>query len=226
MKLLNNGKRQIFTFCFLLIELILYILILTTGGTLLVACSYISIVICFLYALLQISRRNGLILGGLACTVAADFFLVVCSPIQQLWGMVFFLMAQTLYAIKLHTASRSKKILVARVLLILLAEAAAWIILKNKIDALVVISVCYYANLIVDIVEAFTLFRGNKLLPIGLVLFLLCDTIIGLQAASGVYLAIPEHSLLYRILFMDFHLSWFFYLPSQVLIALSTSTER
>ena len=61
----------------------------------------------------------------------------------------------------------------------------------------------------------------NKLFPIGLVLFLLCDTIIGLQMATGVYLPISEHSVIYKIIFTDFNLAWFFYLPSQVCIALS-----
>ena len=40
------------------------------------------------------------------------------------------------------------------------------------------------------------------------------------------YLPIRESSLLYRILFMPFPLSWFFYLPSQVLIALSASRSK
>jgi hypothetical protein len=35
----------------------------------------------------------------------------------------------------------------------------------------------------------------------------------------------PEGSILHKILFMDFHLSWFFYLPSQVLIALQAGQK-
>ena len=55
---------------------------------------------------------------------------------------------------------------------------------------------------------------------------MLCDTVIGLQVASGAYLPIAEGSILYRIIFMDFFLSWFFYLPSQVLITLSGMQKR
>jgi len=65
------------------------------------------------------------------------------------------------------------------------------------------------------------MFRQEKLLSIGFVLFLMCDTVIGLQVACSGYLPIEETFLLYQIIFMPFHLSWFFYLPSQVLIALS-----
>lgn len=210
---------------FLLTEILLYILILTSDGSLLVVCSYLSIVLCFLYALLHVGKGHALMVGGLACTVAADYCLVVSSPIQQLWGMVFFLLAQILYAIKLHHANTCKLLLLIRGVLILLAESVAILVLGNKSDALALVSVCYYANLIMNILVSCLRFRENKLLSIGFVLFLLCDTVIGLQCASGSYLPIGENSILYKIIFMDFHLSWFFYLPSQVLIALSTAVQ-
>lgn len=216
-------KPWLFTTVFLAIELVLYVLILTTGGDLLVTSSYVSIVLCFIFGLCHLKKSTVLMVIGLACTVAADFFLVVCSPIEQLWGMVFFLMAQSLYAAKLQRSSRNKTLLLVRAVLIVLAEATTLMVLKEKTDALAVVSICYYANLIVNIIEAFWVCHNNKLLPIGLVLFLLCDTVIGLQAACGVYLPISESSLIYKIIFMDFHLSWIFYLPSQVCIALSTS---
>ena len=222
MKLTVNRRQTVLTICFLLIESILYYFILTAGGTVLIACSYASIVLCFFFALLHSKTGSRLMLGGLACTVAADFFLVVCSPRQQLWGMVFFLGAQLLYAVKLHRSGRSKPLLLVRLRLVALIEVIAFVILRDKLDLLAVVSVAYYANLITNTAEAFTQFRKNRLLPIGLVLFILCDTVIGLQVAAGNYLPIPETSLLYRIIFVNFNLSWTFYLPSQVLIALSS----
>lgn len=214
-------KIPILSLIFLLIELVLYYFILTAGGATLVYSSFFSIVICFLHVLLHFKSCDKFILAGLACTVMADFFLVVCSPIQQLWGMIFFLIAQSLYSAKLHLASKNKILLYARIILIILALEVTVLVLKEKTDALALVSLCYYANLIVNIVAAFTQFRNNKLFPIGLVLFLLCDTVIGLQVACGSYLSISESSLIYKIIFMDFHLSWFFYLPSQVLISLT-----
>ena len=94
--------------------------------------------------------------------------------------------------------------------------------MKENTDALALISLAYYANLVMNIVVSFTLLHKNKLLPIGFVLFLLCDTVIGLQMASGVYLNIQEGSMLHNMIFVGFNLAWFFYLPSQVLIALSS----
>lgn len=205
---------------FLALELVLYYLILTTGGTMLVASSYIAVVLCFGYALLHIRDGDRLIIGGLFCTAMADWFLVVCSPIEQLWGMIFFLGAQTFYAVRLHGRNPSRVLLGIRGVLTVAAAAVAVLVLREKTDALALVSIAYYANLIMNIVAAFVRFRENRMFALALVLFILCDTVIGLQMAAGVYLPIAEDSLLHQIIFMDFHLSWFFYLPSQVLIAL------
>lgn len=219
--MLNKRSRNILTACFLLIECILCHFVLTSGGDVFTVTAYSGIILCFLFALLCGSKSDPLIVAGLLCTVSADFFLVVCSPRQQLWGMVFFLGAQTLYAIHLRRKRKNNVILLIRIALIAAIEIVAIIILGSKLDALAVVSVCYYANLFMNIVAAFTQWQKNKLLPIGLVAFILCDTVIGLQVAAGGYLPIAEGSALHSFLFMDFNLAWFFYLPSQVLIALS-----
>lgn len=212
------------TLGFLGLSSVLYYFILTAGGTLLVATSYAAIVLCFLYALFRGS--NKLILGGLACTLGADFFLVICDPIQQLWGMVFFLGAQSLYAAMLHRSHPGKPFLFARIALIAVAEVITVAILKGNTDALAAISICYYVNLIFNILMAFVQFKDYPLFAIGLVFFLLCDTVIGLQVAAGGYLPIPEGSALHDFLFMPFNLSWLFYLPSQVLISLSSRKKH
>ena len=218
---MNHLSKKTSVISFLILETILYYFVLTAGGQTLVATSYASIVLCFLFALQGI-KRNPLMVAGLACTVGADFCLVVCDPIQRLWGMVFFLGAQTLYAIHLHLKQPNKIFLLTRIALTAAAGIVAAAVLKENVDALAVVSVCYYGNLILNAVAAFTQWRRCKLLPIAFVLFILCDTIIGLQVASMGYLPIAEGSALHDFLFMDFNLSWFFYLPSQVMIALSS----
>lgn len=218
----RDPKYWIPSGCFLAIQCVLYYFVLTTGRDQFVICAYTGIVCCFLFALIWGRKSDPLIVAGLACTVGADFCLVVCSPIQQLWGMVFFLGAQTLYATKLHRSQKSCTLLWIRLALIAVIEIIAVVILKGNLDALAVVSVCYYANLIMNIVAAFSQWHKSKLLPIGLVAFILCDTVIGLQVAAGGYLPITEGSALHDFIFMDFNLSWFFYLPSQVMIALSS----
>ena len=213
-------KCNTITYLFLTLELVAYYFILTAGGSLLVYSSFGAIVFCFLHTLFHIKTCDKLILGGLACTVAADLCLVICSPIQRLWGMVFFLGAQTLYAARLHLCDKRKPLLWIRLGLICAALSITVLVLRDKTDALALVSLCYYANLIFNLVLSFLRFKKDRLFPIALLLFLLCDTVIGLQVACGGYLSIAEGSLLYRIIFMPFNLSWFFYLPSQVLISL------
>lgn len=217
----NQRQKKInLTACFLMAQAVLYIFILTAGGDLLVITSYLAILLCFAFAALHAETGNLWLLGGLACTAVADFFLVVCSPMRQLPGMVAFLGTQSLYAMYLHRKIRSRNLLYLRLGLSVLGALLPVLVLGSKADALAVISVCYYVNLILNIVMAFRRFRKNRMFAIALVLFLLCDTVVGLQAAAGAYLPIGNDSLLYRVIFVPFNLAWLFYLPSQVLIAL------
>ena len=220
-----QNKKLFVTILFCVIEAILYYFILTAGGEVQRYCSFISVLLCFLFSLLMGRRQQSLIVAGLACTMGADFCLVLCTPIEQLAGMAFFLGAQIHYAALLYKRKNSVPLLWVRIGLCVLIVTIAAFVLKDKLDALAIISVAYYANLIMNIVVAFTQWRKCKLLPIAFVLFLLCDTVIGLQVASGGYLPISEGSWLYTLLFMPFNLSWFFYLPSQVLIALSSAQK-
>ena len=180
-----------------------------------VATSYAAIVLCGLYALLMGKKEALFLRLGLLLTVGADFCLVVCHPIQRLWGMVFFLGAQTMYAV--HLGGRPWRWWL-RGAVSLCALVVTALVLRENTDALALVSVCYYGNLILNLLFAF--FNKNRMLGIAFVLFLLCDTVIGLQVAAKGYLPIAEGSWLHSLIFSDFNLSWFFYLPSQVLLAI------
>lgn len=219
-------NNLLLSICFLVAQAILYYFILTASGDLLVGTSYAAILLCFLFALAHIRYGDRWIIGGLFFTAIADFFLVVCSPIQQFWGMVAFLGTQSLYAVRLHRQNPKAWLLYLRIGLTVAAGVVTAVVLKEKTDGLAVISVCYYVNLIANIFMSFLRFRQNKVFAIALVLFLLCDTVIGLQVACGAYLPIGENTLLYRIIFLPFNLSWLFYLPSQVLIALCSKRTQ
>ncbi len=208
------------TIGFLLAEPVLYYFILTSGGMTAVVTSYLSICLCFLYGLLH-RKSAPLMAAALGCTLAADFFLLVCRPQRQLLGMVCFLGTQSLYALDLHRKNPKKSMFFVRFGLIAIGEVLVFAVLGPKADLLAVISLCYYANLLTNIIAAWVLPGRNKLLTVGFILFLLCDTVIGLQVASQGYLPIPENTLLHRLLFPGFNLAWAFYLPSQVCLALS-----
>lgn len=210
---------------FLTVQSILYALILTTGGDLLRWSEFGAIVLCFAFAAAHFVVGDRWLVGGLLCTVGADFCLVMLQPQQQLWGMVFFVGTQTMYALALYRKDPSRVILWVRMVLVAVAELVTVLVLGEKTDPLALVSLAYYAMLVMNIVSAFAGGKKNRLFAVALVLFLLCDTVVGLQVAAGGYLPIPEGSALHDLLFSGFHLSWFFYLPSQVLIALC-ATKR
>ena len=216
--------KTICTFIFLILESILYYLILTSGGDTLIISCFSSIVLCFIYALMMPGKP--LMVAALAFTVGADYFLVTYTPSWQLPGMVCFLVVQLLYALFLHRQNFQKPWLAARLGLMALITVIALFVLKKNADPLAIISGLYYANIVMNMVMAFCRFKKHPLLAVGFVLFILCDTVIGLQVASTGYLPIGENSLLYKILFMDLNLAWLFYLPSQVLIALTCATKE
>lgn len=205
---------------FLGLEIFLYYMILFEGGIWSQAGCFASVVLCCLYALVYKKQSNHLLMAGLCCTVAADFCLILCNPVQRLWGMVFFLGAQIMYAFWLQINSGHNLFILVRAVVSAVTILITMLVLKSNTDMLAIVSLCYYANLIMNIFVAFFQFRKDSVFPVALVLFILCDTVIGLQVASGNYISIGENSTLYRLIFMDFNLAWFFYLPSQVLIAL------
>lgn len=223
--MLQKTPKTIAMVFFLLIEAILYYFLLTSSGNVQSTTMYLSIILCFVFAALTCKKDTLLILAGLAFTLGADYCLVVAKPIEQLNGMLFFMGTQTMYAIYLQLKSKNKLLLIIRIALVVLAEAVAWFVLGDKLDPLAAVSMYYYANLIMNMVEAFMLFSQERLLGIGFVLFLLCDTVIGLQVAAGGYLPIEAGSILHTIIFPPFNLAWVFYLPSQVLIALSAGKK-
>lgn len=221
-----DKKQKALSFGFVAIETVLYILILTTGGTVLWVSEFAAIALCFVYALSNIKKTAPFVPAALAFTVVADFFLVVCHPQKRLWGMAFFLCAQCVYALLLHGHNKKGVFIGVRLGLTALAVAITFAVLGGGADALAIVSMCYYANLIVNLFMAFCRFKENRLLAIGLLMFLLCDTVIGLQVASEGYLHIGEDTLLQKIIFPPFDLAWLFYLPSQALIALSAARPK
>lgn len=214
--------KMLFPLLFLILEGFLYWQLLNNGGDIFTFSAYGGIVLCFLFALCHIRSGSWRFIAALACTLGADYFLVVVSPQDQLSGMVFFLFAQCFYAWQLHSTCQKKWPLYLRLGLIAAAAAITCIVLGDNLDALALISLCYYANLIMNLVLAWMQFSRYPLAAIGFVLFLLCDTVIGLQVATTGYLPIEEGSVLNEILYPSFNLSWLFYLPSQVLLALSS----
>ena len=166
---------------------------------------------------------------GLCLTVAADYFLVLPPSPIQLPGMLFFSVAQLAYAARLfltETSPKRRRIqLWLRVSLSIAAPAATFIVLGASADPVAVVSVFYYAHLILNLIFAWMQYPREGLLSFGFLLFLGCDTAIGLQALNS-YFDISPNSVLYTLLHPGFDLVWAFYLPSQMLLGMSLLPRR
>lgn len=191
---------------------------------------FFSIVFCLLFVLISVflKNKNYLFIAAMFFTVLADVFLVLVEPQNKSMGMFFFSFVQIFYFVILFL-KESKKLktvhIITRAVFIVIVQIIAILVLKEKTDFLSLISMFYYTNLILNLIFSFFEIKTNFYLVIGFLLFLCCDTIIGLQVASGAYLAIQESSFIYKIIFTDFNLAWLFYFPSQVFLSLSATNS-
>ena len=146
------------------------------------------------------------------------------QPQNKLGGMIFFSLAQIAYFVKIYLDDenkiRRKVHLMLRAVLSTVAVVATFLVLGQNADLVAVVSVFYYANLILNLVFSFILFKKAPFMAIGFLCFILCDTVIGL-ANMKPYLPLPEGSFIYKILYPGFDPAWAFYVPSQALLATS-----
>lgn len=224
---ITNKTMNIITFCFIFLEIILSILVHKTSNELNDLVSISVVILANIYTLVFFNKNKIYLLTqvGLICTIIADIFLVLIEPMRQIPAMIFFSLTQICYFLRifLNHQTQKEKILhiIVRLILLILTLIVTIIILKNKTDFLSLISMFYYTNLITNIIFAFAQANKSLFLPIGLLLFACCDFFIGLNVLENSYLTIPTDSLLYLLTNVNFNLPWIFYVPSQVLIALS-----
>ena len=187
---------------------------------------YTAVVAACLFCVLFAEKSLSFVFTQLAllCTVGADYFLVYRTDMRQLPAMLFFSAVQIAYFLRLYfeddSKTRRKVHLILRVVLSLTVLGVTIAVLGKNSDAVALVSMFYYANLILNAVFAFTSIKKNPMFAIGLALFILCDTVIGLSLIDT-YLPIAENSFIYKIINPGFDLAWAFYLPAQTLLALS-----
>ena len=220
---------------FLAAELGLYIIILFFPSVLHKA-DFIGISLACAFALcfLKPTFPNVLLNVGLVATVCADVFLVLLSPPltypKQVAGVAFFSITQIAYCIYLLFTEQRKSVRrthwIVRGAAVVVAEIVLCIVLKENVDLLSVLSLFYVANLAVNVAFAFAQGKKGILLGVGLTLFLCCDLFVGFSVAIGSYIQIAETSWLYKLVFSDFNLVWFFYLPSQTILAICTAMKH
>lgn len=158
-----------------------------------VALKYGGILLCAAYAW-RGERRVAL---ALTLTAAADLFLLVLGRFLEL-GVALFLAVQALYARRI--AQDTRRTFGLRILLPLAAWTVLWRL--DLFTPLNLLAAVYFPQLLCNMVLAW---GKDRILALGLTLFIGCDVCVGLWnlfALAGTGM-------------------WAFYLPSQVLIALS-----
>ena len=221
------NKRGIIDCIFFSIEFILYYLIFNVAGMYERDVCYLSIIVVFLYGLTFIpnikkDKRTIFMMMGLAATLIADFFLVLIYKYREI-AMISFSVTQIAYALVLLETSRNVKIeTIIRGAGSVLTLIVTVLVLKESVDLLSLVSMFYYFNLIMNSVMSF-INKTPLSFKLGLILFICCDTVIGLQTLSE-YLTISSESYMYKIIYPGFNLAWVFYLPSQVLLAYSINS--
>ena len=219
---------NVLSVAFILIEVALFPLIqlLPSDGSAFFA--YISIVCVALFALLTVrGERNGhLIRIGIFFTLLADYCLVLADD-AYLEGVLFFICVQVAYFAYLYVVEERARVrfynLTSRVALSVVLVLVTFLVLGSDTDALAIVSVIYYGNLLANVVFAFLRFREERTLAIGLLLFAMCDLCIGLDMLLGTYLDLDvAGSIFYSA---HHNLPWVFYQPSQVMIGLRLSEK-
>ena len=188
---------------------------------------YTCIILCFFIALL--SRNNPfdrynmkLLQIGLLLTVIADFFLLILDDYYP-FGVAIFTLAQITYSIRYDIKNTKNTIKNYTVVFMILFFIYAFVNMSIRIELLVPISLCYGTCLITNVHKAITVFKKNlypklnaRMVALGMILFLLCDINVLLynilkytNQTEGIMYIISSFSM------------WLYYLPSQVLLALS-----
>ena len=227
----NKKLLVILSATFLTVEAVLGVLLQTSQHLTPINLRYTAVVLACLFFILFAEKSLSFLFTMLAllCTVGADYFLVYSEEMQQLLAMLFFSVTQLAYFLRLYFEDKSKTRrlvhLIVRIALSLVAIGVTLTVLKSNADGVAVVSMFYYVNLILNIIFAFVEFEKPGVFAIGLLLFALCDTVIGLSLINT-YLPISEESFIYKLINPGFDLAWAFYLPSQALLAVSLLPRR
>lgn len=204
--------------CFLGIESILYLTFLVLdisgqGDTLWL--KYAGILLCLTFAFLCALRGGDrLVAPALLFTARADWFLLIQNE-HLLLGVALFLCVQALYFLRLHYAGGSRKLLWLRLALALVFTLAPFLI-PGMATPLNLLAMFYFSQLLSNTILAWTL-PAMRIFALGLTLFVGCDICVGL------FNVLPTVSPLFSAVSVGM---WFFYLPSQVLIALSAQPKE
>ena len=240
----NRGINSLFIKAIVGVIVILYILFLYMdfyNVKIFITSNYIKylcILLCFVLSIFanknllsDIGNHRDVFLLQLALfiTAIADLCLVIFG--FYILGVVLFSLVQITYSVR-HT-TKNPKTTIVKFFIIFLCIVLSYLIASLfivEINILVPVSLFYSICLIISVSSAILVWK-NKLYPSpskdlivsGMILFLLCDICVALSYIS-VLLPITEYNPSWASQISNF-LIWVFYLPSQLLLALSGNAK-
>ena len=189
---------------------------LTAGSAGANSIKYASILLCALFAVLWALAGGGdrLTAGALVLTAGADVFLLLLDA-HYGWGLLLFCGVQLCYFLRLR-ALGCGSLWGARLGLFLLSLAALRVLgLLDPLDPLDALALFYFVNFLCNLLCA--LFcpggRAGRCFSLGLALYLCCDLCVAAYQFPGTFPPPLDDAVRVGM--------WLFYLPGQVLIALS-----
>lgn len=186
---------------------------------------YFGVVACFLFELscVNCGKDSVFVCLALLFTLVADWFLLVVNE-RFVFGVCAFLVVQSIYFLRL-TKEGVKPLRSALTRAFIIIVVMIVLSLLKLLDLLTALVAVYFVSLVSNTADAYTLFgKGvkSKLFAIGLSLFILCDLSVGFNNLSS-YVEVSAISGFIKV--ASFAM-WVFYLPSQVLIALSCKGDK
>jgi hypothetical protein len=212
---------SISTVLFISFELALYLFMILADFIMPVG--FIGIATCLFYTIILCICKKGIYSVGVAFVfvIFADYYVMFFGGWEI--SSIFFSCAQLVYFVETLVLSFSviEVIIniVIRVVLIGGFEGVVYAIFKKDFQIVEGIMAFYYINIIVNVIFALIHFRRNFFFPLGLFLFLLCDTYICLTKLNDQLHFTGQ--FIQAILNVEVNVAWVFYLPGQVLLALS-----
>ncbi|MBQ7923901.1 MAG: hypothetical protein IJ329_01190 [Clostridia bacterium] len=233
-RLLIQRKKPIYLFAFLAVELAAWFCVLFLSGSYVRFISYGAVALALVFAALFVEKRADTLfaVGGLFFTCIADIFLVLLQKEGDTLAMCVFLCAQLCYAGRTYLLAEGKKErlvqVTVRIIGSIVGGAATWIIVGATTQAVFVISVVYYVNLVCSIVFSFLHWKKHaraRYMAIGFLSFALCDLSIGFDFLIDIF-SLGETSFLYRLMHANVSFVDLFYPPSQAILGASVYPEN
>ncbi len=182
---------------------------------------YVSIILCFLYVILgKKKERSVYIIAGLFFTVVSDYFLLLTDYFAA--GMLSFSVVQTIYCF--YCSKNMKQYLIKEGIQLCIIGGIFLVLFIGfpiEFDIVLVLSIYYFVHLVSNVLYSWIRSKEGKerrLFAIGMTLFLLCDIHVAIFNA-GSYLSFSSSRASQTIYAIASVAMWFYYLPSQVLIA-------